>query len=111
MLKKLAAAALMASLVPAAAFACEGMAASQTAVAPVVAAKKQAMIAQLDMKELQKAGDNAGKSIKKDADKTNLNANLQQASNDVQGTTKSTSSKSAVKPRPKAKQLSTPKAK
>lgn len=108
MLKKIAAAALMACLVPAAALACDGMpAAEQRAVKPVTASDNKELIAQLDLKNFKKAGDDAAKNLKKESDKTQLNNNLQNAANTA--TTNNTSSKSAVKPRPKAKQLSTPK--
>lgn len=111
MLKKLAAAALMACLVPAAAFASESIPAKvQQTVKPVELRKNALMAQKLDVKQFKKAGDDASKSIKKDADKVNLGNNLQQVT-DGKKTSSTTTSKSAVKPRPKAKQLSTPKAK
>lgn len=99
MLKKIAAAALMACLVPAAALACDGVTtAEQRQVAPVSSAKKQLLIAQkIDMKDLQKAGNDAAASIQKDANKVDLNKNLQNAT--------------SGKKKPKAKNLSAPKTK
>ena len=95
MLKKLAAAALAASLLPAAALACEGHAAEQRAVAPVEK-KQPLMLAQnLNMKELQKMGNNAGAQIKKDADKVQLDKKLDGAT--------------SKKKKPTAKQVSAPK--
>lgn len=103
MLKNLAAAALMACLVPAAALACEGHPAEQRAVKPVES--KKVMLAQkLDLKQFQKAGNSAASSIKKDANKVNLNKSLQGADKNLQSAT-------SGKKKPKARQLSAPKAK
>ena len=102
MLKKIAAAIVVASLVPAVALACGKHTKAKQEQQAAVAKTDKALVAQLDMKELQKMGNNASSQIKKDADKVQLEKKLDSASS-----TKSNSG--AVKKRPNAKQVSQPK--
>ena len=106
MLKKIAAAVVVASLVPAVALACGAHKKAANQQAQAAQTDKVLVAQKLDMKELQKMGNNAGSQIKKDADKVQLEQKLDGATNK-----NSTSSNSAVKKRPNAKTVSQPKAK
>src|SRR5687767_2072209 len=101
MLKKIAAAIVVASLVPAVALACGKHTKAKQEQAKQ-AQSQPVTVAQLNMKDLKKMGDNAGSQIKKDADKVQLDKKLEGASPD-------SSKKSAVKKRPNANQVSQPK--